>query len=424
MKTRKRALVGLTVALALFGTAACGRAETTPGDQAPAQEVTEGAATGTLTVWAMGVEGEELPGLVEGFKAENPDVTVNVTAVPWDSAHDRFTAAIAAGTTPDVAQVGTTWMGEFVGLNALDPTPDLIDPSMFFEGAQSTTEVDGTSYAVPWYVETRLLYYRTDIAEAAGITEAPATWDDLKAMATAMKGAEGVRWPISLLPGGTGSWQTVLPLMWSNGGQVVNDDQTAFTFDTPENVEALQYYQSFFTEGLANTAPTSGTTEADFVSGAVPMFISGPWMMSSVENLGGEGFADQYAVAEMPTKVTNASFIGGSNLAVFSASENRDAAWKLVDYLTQEETQIEWFDMTSDLPSVQSAWDDAALQSDEKLATFGAQLETAYAPPAIQTWEQVANAFDAEVERVTITGSDAAAGLSALQQEATSIGMG
>ncbi|WP_232548794.1 extracellular solute-binding protein [Propioniciclava soli] len=204
------------------------------------------------------------------------------------------------------------------------------------------------------------------------------------------------------------------------GGVHNNRDATA----TAGRRQHQQYYQSFFTEGLANTAPTSGTTEADFVSGAVPMFISGPWMMSSVENLGGEGFADQYAVAEMPTKVTNASFIGGSNLAVFSASENRDAAWKLVDYLTQEETQIEWFDMTSDLPSVQSAWDDAALQSDEKLATFGAQLETAYAPPAIQTWEQVANAFDAEVERVTITGSDAAAGLSALQQEATSIGMG
>lgn len=424
MKPAKRIAVGLTLALALVGTAACGRTETTPGDQAPAQEVAEGAATGTLTVWAMGVEGEELPALVEGFKADNPDVTVNVTAIPWDSAHDRFTAAIAAGTTPDLAQVGTTWMGEFVGLNALDPTPDLIDSSKFFEGAQGTTEVNGTSYAVPWYVETRLLYYRTDIAEAAGITEPPATWDDLKAMAQAMQGQEGVRWPISLQPGGTGSWQTVLPLMWSNGGEVVNADQTEFTFDTPENTEALEYYQSFFTEGLANPAPTSGTTEADFASGAVPMFISGPWMMASVENLGGEGFADKYAVAQMPTKESSASFVGGSNLAVFSASPNRDAAWKLVDYLTQEDTQIEWFDMTTDLPSVQTAWDNQALQADDKLAAFGTQLETAYAPPSIQTWEQVANALDSQVERVTITGSDAGEALVALQQEATSIGMG
>lgn len=425
MKSTKRVLIGLTMALALVGTAACGRADTpTGGQQSPAQEVSTGAASGTLTVWAMGAEGEALPELVQGFQQENPDVTVNVTAIPWDSAHDRFTAAIAAGTTPDVAQVGTTWMGEFVGLNALDPTPDLIDADSFFEGAQATTEVGGTSYAVPWYVETRVLYYRTDIAEAAGITSPPTTWDELKSMAEALKGQEGVRWPISIQPGGTGSWQTVLPLMWSNGGQVVNDDETAFTFDTPENTEALEYYQSFFTEGLANTAPTSGTTEADFVSGAVPMFISGPWMMASVENIGGEGFADSYDVAVMPTKESSASFIGGSNLAVFSATQNRDAAWKLVEYLSQEQTQVEWFGMTTDLPSVQTAWDAQELQADEKLATFGTQLETAYAPPAIQTWEQVANAFDSQVERVTITGSDAGEALTALQQEATSIGMG
>ena len=80
--------------------------------------------------------------------------------------------------------------------------------------------------------------------------------------------------------------------------------------------------------------------------------------------------------------------------------------------------------MTTDLPSVQTAWDAQELQADEKLATFGTQLETAYAPPAIQTWEQVANAFDSQVERVTITGSDAGEALTALQQEATSIGMG
>ncbi|OYW30313.1 MAG: hypothetical protein B7Z44_01655, partial [Caulobacter sp. 12-67-6] len=65
-------------------------------------------------------------------------------------------SAIAAGTTPDVAQVGTTWMGEFVGLDALDPTPELIDVDKFFTGGQETTVVDGVSYAVPWYVETRL----------------------------------------------------------------------------------------------------------------------------------------------------------------------------------------------------------------------------------------------------------------------------
>ncbi len=75
-------------------------------------------------------------------------------------------------------------------------------------------------YGVPWYVETRLLYYRTDIAEEAGITEAPATLDDLKAAAMAMQKDGGAEWGISL---GTKNWQEYLPFLWSNGGDVVDD---------------------------------------------------------------------------------------------------------------------------------------------------------------------------------------------------------
>ena len=66
--------------------------------------------------------------------------------------------------------VGTTWMGEFAGQDALDPTPASIDTSVFFPGAQKTTEVNGTTYGVPWYVETRVVFYRTDLAAKAGYT--------------------------------------------------------------------------------------------------------------------------------------------------------------------------------------------------------------------------------------------------------------
>ena len=116
------------------------------------------APEGDIEVWAMGAEGENLGTLAEAFMEEFPDVSVNVTAIPWDAAHDRIVAAIAGGDVPDVSMVGTTWMGEFATLGALEPTPDTIDPSAFFEGAWGTTVVDGTSYGVPWYVETRVIY--------------------------------------------------------------------------------------------------------------------------------------------------------------------------------------------------------------------------------------------------------------------------
>ncbi len=433
MKVQSRLIAAAVAGAMTLSLSACGRDAGNSGGEnsgdpgkssAAGSDIASGPATGSLDVWAMGVEGEKLPELVKKFEDENPDVTINVTAVPWESAHDKFTAAIAAGTTPDVAQVGTTWMGEFVGLDALDATPGLIDADQFFEGAQATTMVDGTSYAVPWYVETRLVYYRTDIAKAAGITDVPKDWDALKDMANKMQQQDGVDWGINLQPGGTGSWQTVLPLMWSNGGAVTDDDVTKFTFNTPENAEALAYYQSFFSEKIANSAPTEGMTETQFADGSVPMFISGPWMMGSVEAAGGEGFADKYDVFEMPVKKSSASFIGGSNLAVFKASDNRDAAWKLVEYLTDAQTQVSWFEISTDLPAVQSAWEDDALQADEKLAKFGTQLESAFAPPSISTWEQVADQLDGEVEKVTKTGADPAEALANVQKQATSIGMG
>ena len=173
---------------------ACGRDEdTATGDSESADTGTSdaggagsagtdgGDASGSITVWAMGTEGSELGVLADAFMAEHPDIDVEVTAIPWDAAHDRIVNAIAAGEVPDVSLVGTTWMGEFATLGGLAPTPDSIDPSAFFEGAWDTTVVDGVSYGVPWYVETRLVYYRTDLAEQGGVTATPEDWDGLKA---------------------------------------------------------------------------------------------------------------------------------------------------------------------------------------------------------------------------------------------------
>jgi multiple sugar transport system substrate-binding protein len=419
---RTPAIAALTMAAALAITG-CGRPADNP-NAAPqtAATVAEGPATGELTVWAMGAEGDKLPALLKEFEAANPGVKVNVTAIPWDGAHDKFTTAITAQKTPDLAMVGTTWMGEFADLDAFDPTPASLDKGAFFPGAWGTTEVGGTSYGIPWYVETRLVYYRTDLAEKAGFSTPPTDWDGLKAMAKAMQD-KGSKWGINLQPGLTGSWQSVMPFAWSNGAELNKGDQ--WTFDTPQMAEAVKYYQSFFTDGLTNKKPVVGQgQEPAFIDGSEPMFISGPWMMSAVEKAGGKGFADKYSVMLMPTKEKSASFVGGSNLAVFKTTKNRDSAWKLVKWLAQADTQVKWYKQSSALPSVTAAWQDPALASDEKLATFGKQLETAVAPPSFATWEQVAARFDAEIEKVTKTGADVDASLKTVQSEAQSIGTG
>lgn len=420
MISKRRTVAVVAVATALTLVAGCGRDSAGTDDEA--RSVTGGKATGDITVWAMGTEGEKLGAFAQEFMAENPGTTVNVTAIPWDAAHQKIASAIAAKQTPDVSMIGTTWQGEFAGTGALDPTPtDLIGKDAFFPGAWDTTVVNGTAYGVPWYVETRVIYYRKDLAAAAGFTAPPKTWDELKAMAKAMQ-AGGAKWGINLQPGKTGSWQTMLPFAWSNGANIAGSD--GYTFDSPEMTEALAYYQSYFTEKIAPTELAEGALEPGFVRGEIGAFVSGPWHVGILSEQGGPGFADKFAVAPMPTKKTGTSFIGGSNIAVFKDAKNRDGAWKFIEWLSRPEVQVKWYAASTDLPAVQAAWQDGSLSGDVNLKVFGEQLTDAKAPPTFPTWEQVAAALDIEVEKLAKSGEDPATVARTVQDRAASIGTG
>ena len=97
------------------------------------------------------------------------------------------------------------------------------------------------------------------------------------------------------------------------------------------------------------------------------------------------------------------SFTGGGDLAVFSDSDNKDGAWKFVQWLSEPETQQAFYDEVGDLPAVKSAWDTGELADDPQLQVFGQQLDSALAPPAVPTWEEVAAAIDSEIENGTIS---------------------
>jgi multiple sugar transport system substrate-binding protein len=347
---------------------------------------------------------------------------VKVTVIPFDAAHDKISTSIAGGQTPDVSLVGTTWVSEFAGSKALDPTPtDLIDKGKFFEGSWDTTEVDGTSYGVPWYVETRLIYYRKDLADKAGLTP-PADWQGLKDFAKGMQDKAGAEWGINLQPGGQGSWQTYMPFAWQKGAELTEGDK--FTFATEPMQEALDYYASFFSEKLSPTQLPPNTMEPAFIKGDIGAFVSGPWHMGILRDQGGADFEGKWAVAPMPKEEAGTSFTGGGDLVVFKKSKNRDAAWKFVDFLTQEPAQQKLYELVGSLPSVKSAWETGELSTDPFLKTFGTQLQDAKSAPAIATWEQVAAELDDAIERVSLGKEDSASALKTAEDKANAIGTG
>jgi multiple sugar transport system substrate-binding protein len=424
--------MALTAVALSFGLVACG---TNSGSGAPAgasgapaagsqaaggSTAPAAALSGTLTVWAMGNEGTKLTVLADAFTKANPGVKVNVTPVDWGEAVTKLQTAIAGNTTPDVSQMGTDMMGQFGATGAFEPVPSDIASSTYFESAWNTNDVAGVVSGVPWYVETRLLYYRTDIAEKAGITSPPATWDDLMAMAKAMKEKGGSKFGISL---GTKNWQEYFPFLWQNGGDVVDASGNP-ALNSPQAVEALTFYDSFFKAGLTpKSVPEGFDITPAFVKGDNPMFFSGPWHLGLIDTAGGADFKTKWAIAPMPKKVTGTSFLGGSNVVVFKNSKNKDAAWAFVKFLSDPKTQALWYTTATDLPAVQAGWDDPTVKSDPNVALFGEQLKDTKAQPVSATWSELSSALNDTLEKMTTGGMEPQAAADQMQKDAESIGV-
>jgi multiple sugar transport system substrate-binding protein len=423
----------LALALAFvlaFGVAACGTNQGTSGPAtgsgaAPASGAAGGssgpaaALSGELTVWAMGNEGTKLKTLTDEFTKANPGVTVKVTPVDWGQAVAKLQTAIAGGTTPDVSQMGTDMMGQFGTTGAFETVPADFDKSAYFESAWNTNIVDGAVVGVPWYVETRLLYYRKDIAEKAGITAPPTTWDELKTMAKAMQEKGGAKYGISL---GTKNWQEYFPFLWSNGGDVV-DASGKPVLNSPQAVEALTFYNSFFTEGLTpKSVPEGFDITPAFVKGDFPMFFSGPWHLGLIKEAGGADFTDKWAIATMPKKSSGTSFLGGANVVVYKNSKNKDAAWAFVKFLSDPKTQALWYKTATVMPAVQSAWEDAAVAADPNVKLFGEQLKDTKAQPSSASWSKVSSAINDALEKMTTGGLEPQAAAEQMQQAAGALG--
>lgn len=379
-----------------------------------------GASGGTVTlsVWAMGDEGDKLGNsdVVQQFEQANPNIKVNVTSIPWNVAHDKLITAVAGKQTPDVTQLGTTWAGEFSKLNAMDDVPGSINKDDFYSAAIDAGSYNGKLVGVPWYVDTRVLYYRTDLAQQAGISQAPQTWDDLNKLAQAYH-SNGAKYGIAL---SSNDWEQYVPFLYSAGGDIMQNNQ--FTLDSPAAVKALTEYASFFQQNLTpQTQPQGFDVTQSFVSGDTPMFFSGPWHRSLIGKAA-PNLEGKWATAMVPKDQSSTSFVGGAEFAVFKNSPNRDAAWKFVQYMTQSSAQVAWYKDIADLPAVKSAWQDQSISGDQSLKVFGDQLKDAKAPPSIPQWEEIAQKMDDWLQKASlgqISPQDAAKGM---QQDATSIG--
>jgi multiple sugar transport system permease protein len=339
------------------------------------------------------------------FEERHPGVVVETQAIPWEAAHAKLLTAVVGGIPPDVSQMGTTNMAEFAAMGALEPLDaragrsSSAAPDAFFPGWLQTCIVNNVLYGVPWYVDTRVLFYRKDLLAAAGFPRPPETWEELKEAARRLAGrrsADGKKlYGISL---GSRGWVELLTAVWQNGGDPLKPSEPAF-------YEAMRHYVGFFREGLAPTkeAVDVNITHA-FEIGYLPMFISGPWMVEITQKELPR-LAGRWDVAMLPGRKTRQSFVGGSNLVVFRDSKKKDLAWEFLEFMSEAPTQVEWMRRTTDLPSVKKAWLDPYFADKPMAQVFGRQLFQTASPPAIPEWEQIASAIEDAMERIVLDSS-------------------
>jgi multiple sugar transport system substrate-binding protein len=361
----------------------------------------------TINVWGMGEEAKSLPKIADEFEKANPDIDVKVQAIPWDKAHDKLLTAVASKKGPDVIQMGTTWIPEFASANALlDLTPHLekypeLGADNFYEGSVETTKLDGKVVGVPWYVDTRVLFYRTDLLKKAGYDEAPKTWDELRDAAKKLSERGDKKYGISI-----DAKEQSLAFMFArqNGSQLI--DGTKPMFNEQPFVDAVNYLNGFFKDGSAPVDDIGLDIVQGFRGeGILPMFISGPWMVKII-NEQAPDIKGKWATAVLPAKESNTSTLGGSDLSVFQYTKNKDASLKFLAYMSKPETQVKWLETTNSLPASKEAWTNKALEEDEFYKVFGQQLQNAKPMPVIQSFEKVAQTFLSSFEQVYRGGKD------------------
>jgi multiple sugar transport system substrate-binding protein len=378
---------------------------------------------GTVRLWIMPngpKPKEDMEAVVKPFEQKN-GVKVNVEVVGWDVQFDRIRNAAIAGEGPDVTQAGTTQVPFFAALGGFEDinsrVGDIGGKAAYPDGVWQTTQVvgrDGT-WAMPWFTEARAIYYRKDVLKKAGVDEATAftDWDAFRNTLEKVKQVKSIGGE-KIEPFGSPGKKAfdlvhhVMPFVWDAGGAELSADNTKSAIASPQAEQGVKFMADLLSSGLYDKSQLErdGTgVENQFKGGRLAVWMGGPWVLGSVKRADDENWVpaarDNLGIAPMPAgpEGKGYTFVGGSNLMMFKSSKNKDAAWALMKYLSQDQIQSDYAAKQGMFPSRIEPQKLAG----EANANYGSffkaiQQGRTYAP--IPQWGQIENAYKARFANI------------------------
>jgi multiple sugar transport system substrate-binding protein len=323
-----------------------------------------------------------------------------VEQLTWQSGREKIVAAVAAGRPPDLCEIGSTFLPGLVAdstlLDLTDSIPDVRDSLRGWD----IVRYRGRSWALPWLLGTRALYYNRDLFRRVGLdpSKPPTTWADLyheaKLIDTVLPDAKGF---------GMNSgerevlFKKFMPFAWGNGGGILDSTGTKSVVMSPQNLTALRFYLSLKPYSLLDRQEM---LDQAFARGRLGFTISGPWLLRSLPETAP---ALDFDVAPMPRpaagKGTPASFLGAEVLGIFRTSANPPGAMRLARFLVRDRNAMPLFVATGNaFPAAVSAEADSYFVFHPRDRVFLTQIETAVSPPLHPRWVDIEEVLNGELE--------------------------
>jgi multiple sugar transport system substrate-binding protein len=337
---------------------------------------------------------------------------------------------VVGGSTPDLSQLGNTWIPEFAALHAVEPLDEwvarssVLAESCYFRGIWDTNVVDGKTWGIPWYVDTRVLFYRTDVLARAGFDSIPGSWAEWTRVMQAITRTQGPGHYALFLP--TNEYTPWIIFGIQAGSSMLSDDATRGAFSAPAFRRSIDFELDLFKRGLAPSMDGGmiANRYQEFERGMFSMYISGPWDVGEFGRRLSPAMRGRWSIAPLPGPdgpASGASIAGGSSLVMYRNSRHKAEAWRLVEFLSRPDQQLRFRQLCGNLPARIEAWSDTSMTNDPYSRVFERQLLRAVSQPKVPEWENISLRLRAAEEAIVLGHTPPDTALRALDHDVDEI---